>query len=100
MVNRPYWLEQIRLIWKKTPIVWLTGVRRSGKTTLCKAISEARYLNCDLPSTESLLVDPEAFFASVKQPILILDEVHQLPDPSRVLKIAADDFPRLKILAT
>jgi predicted AAA+ superfamily ATPase len=32
--------------------------------------------------------------------VVVLDEVHQLPDPSRVLKIGADAFPRLKILAT
>ena len=32
--------------------------------------------------------------------MLILDEVHQLPDPSRLLKTAADAFPNLKVLAT
>jgi len=31
---------------------------------------------------------------------LILDEIHQLSDPSRVLKIAADEFPKLRVLAT
>jgi predicted AAA+ superfamily ATPase len=31
---------------------------------------------------------------------VVFDEVHQLPDPSRLLKIGADGFPRLKILAT
>lgn len=30
----------------------------------------------------------------------MLDEVHQLPDPSRILKIAADAFPELRVLAT
>ena len=45
------------------------------------------------------LRDPE-FFRSVKQRFVVLDEVHQLPDPSRLLKIAADEFSRLKILAT
>jgi predicted AAA+ superfamily ATPase len=30
----------------------------------------------------------------------VLDEIHQLPDPSRILKIAADEFPRLRLLAT
>ena len=29
-----------------------------------------------------------------------IDEVHQLADPSRLLKIGADEFPKLKILAT
>lgn len=32
--------------------------------------------------------------------MVVLDEVHQLADPSRLLKIAADAFPNLKILAT
>lgn len=41
-----------------------------------------------------------AFFGAVGEPVLILDEVHQLPDPSRVLKIATDAFPRLRVLAT
>ncbi len=100
MINRPFWVEKIREIWKKTPIVWLSGVRRSGKTTLSKSFAEAKYLNCDLPSTAALLEDPEAFFASLERPHLVLDEVHQLTDPSRILKIAADEFPKLRILAT
>ena len=32
--------------------------------------------------------------------MLILDEVHHLDDPSRLLKIAADAYPNLKVLAT
>ena len=32
--------------------------------------------------------------------MVVFDEVHQLPDPSRLLKIGADAFPKLKILAT
>jgi hypothetical protein len=31
---------------------------------------------------------------------VVFDEVHQLPDPSRLLKIGADEFPHLQILAT
>ena len=40
------------------------------------------------------------FFRSAKQRWVVLDEVPQLPDLSQLLKIAADGFPRLKILAT
>jgi uncharacterized protein len=46
------------------------------------------------------LEKPESFFPTVQKPMIILDEVHQLADPSRVLKIGADEFPNLKILAT
>jgi len=36
----------------------------------------------------------------VGKPVVIFDEVHQLRDPSRLLKIGADAYPSLKILAT
>lgn len=100
MISRPFWLERIESCWRKAPIVWLSGVRRVGKTTLAQTLENAEFLNCDLPSSQQLLADPEAFYHSLTKTRLILDEVHQLPDPSRLLKIGADAFPKLKILAT
>ena len=100
MIERPFWRKRLDAAWKQAPVVWLTGVRRVGKTVLAQSLPEAVFLNCDLPSTAERLHDPERFFQSVKQPVVILDEVHQLPDPSRVLKIAADAFPQLRVLAT
>jgi len=93
-------MERLEGAWEKAPIVWLSGVRRVGKTTLAQELSDALLLNCDLPSSRRRLADPERFFASVEQSIVILDEVHRLEDPSWVLKIGADAFPHLKILAT
>jgi predicted AAA+ superfamily ATPase len=93
-------MDRIRRGWRHAPIVWLSGVRRVGKTSLARALSDAEFLNCDLPSTQRLLEDPETFFRSLSRPVLVMDEVHQVPDPSRVLKIAADAFPDLRILAT
>ncbi len=101
MISRPYWLMKILSAWEKRPIVWLAGVRRVGKTTLAMMIPDALYLNCDLPSDVGRLDDPEFFFRSI--PVgahVVLDEIHRLADPSRVLKIAADSFPSLRILAT
>jgi len=100
MINRPFWRERLAAAWKQAAIVWLTGPRRAGKTVLAQSLPEAEFLNCDLPSVAERLRDPESFFHSVKQPLVVFDEVHQLPDPSRLLKIGADAFPRLKILAT
>ena len=100
MIERPFWSKRLRAAWKQAPIVWLTGPRRVGKTVLAQSLGEAEFLNCDLPSVAERLRDPEAFFRAVKQRVVVLDEVHQLPDPSRLLKIGADGFPRLKILAT
>lgn len=100
MINRPFWRQKITDSWTNAPIVWLTGVRRAGKTTLCHGFPDACFLNCDLPSTVQLLQDPEAFFDSVTEKILIFDEIHQLPNPSQILKIGADAYPKLRILAT
>lgn len=100
MVERPLWLNRIRDAWQKVPVVWLCGVRRVGKTTLAKALPDTTFINCDLPEATARLAEPDLFFRSLATPALILDEVHQLPDPSRVLKIAADEFPRLRVLAT
>jgi len=102
VINRPYWIEQIRSAWNKAPIVWLSGVRRCGKTTLAGILEgeSTLYLNCDLPSVEDMVKDPEFFFRNCEKKIIIFDEIHQLKDPSRLLKIGADMFPGIKILAT
>lgn len=101
MVLRPFWINKIERAWKNRPIVWLSGVRRIGKTTLAKMINGAVYLNCDLPSVSRMVSDPESFYDSLSpNSIVIFDEVHRVEEPSRLLKIAADAYPQLKILAT
>ena len=95
------WLERIQRAWAQRSIVWLSGVRRVGKTTLARMLPDAVYLNCDLPSTLRRLADPELLLGGLAPgTVLVLDEVHRLPDPSLLLKIAADEYPSLKILAT
>jgi hypothetical protein len=100
VIHRPLWGERLAQAWKAAAVVWLTGVRRVGKTTLVRALPGATYLNCDLPSAAARLTDPESFYAGLKTKLVVLDEVHQLPDPSRVLKIGADTRPDLRIVAT
>lgn len=99
MLGRPFWVERIQRAWSHTPIAWLCGVRRSGKTTLAKDLG-ASYFNCDLPSVEDRVRDPELFYRGLTTPVVVFDEIHQLKDPTRLLKIGADQFPDLKILAT
>lgn len=101
MIERPFWIQRIYQAWEKRPIAWLSGVRRAGKTTLTQMFPRAAYQNCDLPSVGRQLFDPESFYDSLeKGTIVIFDEIHRLEDPSRLLKIAADAYPHLKVLAT
>jgi predicted AAA+ superfamily ATPase len=102
MNPRPFWLQRIEGAWREASIVWLCGVRRSGKTTLAESLGPERtlYLNCDLPTVEDRVRDPQVFFRGCAKPVVVFDEIHQLRDPARVLKIGADGFPKLRILAT
>ena len=102
MIERPYWLRRIEESWQEAPIVWLAGVRRVGKSTLALSLGPERvkYINCDLPVVEDMVRDPEFFYKNCEQPVVIFDEIHQLKDPARVLKVGADGFPHLRILAT
>lgn len=102
MIDRPYWLGRLERAWKEAPIVWLSGVRRVGKTTLAQSLGAERilYVNCDVPAVEDMVRDPVLFYRNCPQPVVVFDEIHQLPDPSRVLKIGADLFPEIRILAT
>lgn len=77
-------------------------MRRVGKTSLARLLPDAETLclNCDSPRVAQEVAAPEFFFSRFKLPIVIFDEVHQLPVPTRLLKIAADEFPRLKVIAT
>jgi hypothetical protein len=101
MIERSLWLERVRQAWTQRSVVWLSGVRRVGKTTIARMLPEAVYLNCDLPSAVRALEDPELFLSTqAADAVLVFDEVHRIEDPSRLLKIAADEYPHLKVLAT
>jgi predicted AAA+ superfamily ATPase len=101
MITRPYWLDRITHLWTQESIIWLSGVRRVGKTSLCRQIPGGRYFNCDLPSVQRQMADPEFFLAQQsRETPLLLDEVHRIADPAIALKIAADEYPHLRILAT
>ena len=64
-------------------------------------LKESVHINCDLPSNQRKLQDPESFYESQSSDqIIVFDEIQKLEDPSIVLKIGADEYPRIKILAT
>jgi len=100
IVKREFWLQRIYDAWNRVPIVWLTGVRRAGKITIAKQIESSHYLNCDLPSVQRILEEPERLLRSISASTIIFDEIHQLDNPSQILKICADEYAHIKVLAT
>lgn len=100
MVRRGQWVRLIEAAWRERPIVWLSGVRRVGKTCLGQSLPASEYFDCELPRARQAMADPQGFWEGRRGPHVILDEVHRLPNPSELLKIAADHFPNLRVLGT
>jgi predicted AAA+ superfamily ATPase len=100
MVQREFWLERLERAWRARSVLWLAGVRRAGKTCLCQSLEEIEYFDCELPRTRRQMDDPEGFLGGLRGRRIVLDEVHRLVNPSELLKIAADHYPDVQILAT
>ena len=100
MVKRHYWIDQLEGAWKRRSVVWLSGVRRAGKTFLSQSLRDVEYFDCELPRVRRMIDDPEGFLQGVRGRRIVLDEIHRLERPSEILKIAADHFPDTRILAT
>jgi hypothetical protein len=100
MVKRRFWLSLIERSWREKSIVWLAGVRRAGKTCLCQSLPNVEYFDCELPRVRRMMEDPQGFLDSLGKERVVLDEVHRLGNPSELLKIAADHYPGIHVLAT
>ena len=100
MVRRVYWINLIEDAWQRRSVIWLAGVRRVGKTHLCKSLPGVEYFDCELPRTRRIMDDPEGFLEGLRGRRIVLDEIHRLDNPSELLKIAADHFADIKIIAT
>jgi uncharacterized protein len=100
MVRRSFWIGVLERAWHRRSVLWLAGVRRAGKTFLCRSLDDVEYFDCELPRTRALMEDAEGFLRERQGRRIVLDEVHRLANPSELLKIAADHFPDTQILAT
>ena len=100
MWRRARWQERIEQAWARKSVLWLMGVRRTGKTVLCQSLPDTEYLDCEQPSTRRRLADPEQFLAGASGKRIVLDEIHRLDQPAELLKIAADHHRDVRLLAT
>jgi len=100
MVNRDSWKKRIEKAWKSRSVIWLAGVRRAGKTCLTQSLDNVEYFDCELPRVRQTMEDPQDFWDGLKGNRVILDEIHRLDNPSQLLKIAADHYPTIQVLAT
>lgn len=98
--TRTYWLDKVETAWERRSVLWLSGVRRVGKTVLCQSLDQIEYFDCELPRVRQQLEDPQSFLENMRGKRIVLDEIHRLANPSQLLKIAADHFPATRVIAT
>jgi predicted AAA+ superfamily ATPase len=77
------------------PAVGLLGPRQVGKTTLALSLAAERtnqsiYLDLELPSDRAKLSDPELYLAQHENKLVILDEIHRLPEIFKTLRSLID----------
>ena len=66
-----------------SPAVALLGPRQVGKTTLAQEVGEARsslYLDLESEADRAKLTEPELYLSAHEDKLVILDEVHRVPE--------------------
>ena len=100
--------NQIEKTLFKGKIIIIYGARQVGKTTLCKEIlkkypQNSKYINCELLQNKIALETTndkklKDFLGNTK--LVVLDEAQKIKDIGLILKIIADTFPEIQIIAT
>jgi predicted AAA+ superfamily ATPase len=103
MIKRELYMNVWRELSAAKSMVFLTGPRQTGKTTLAEAIghdfANRVYFNWDFPESKALLTSQPTFFEQVKRkdasvPLVVLDEIHKYKDWKNYLKGIYDKFHR------
>lgn len=96
-ISRELEFEVIRCL-DAFPAVAVLGPRRSGKSTLARAITSKRKdsisLDLERPSDLNKLTDPELFLDLHREKLVCLDEIQRRPDLFAVLRSVIDERAR------
>lgn len=88
-----YATTEIEAALKRQAAVALIGPRQVGKTTLALTIGhtlEALYLDLEDRDDRNRLANPALFFESVEERLVILDEIHRMPELFETLRGVID----------
>ena len=101
MESRELYTKIWRELASDKSMIFLSGPRQAGKTTLARMIAasfaNSLYFNWDIPRQRTLLIDDPTFFEDVERrdattPLIIFDEIHKYRDWKNYLKGVYDGF--------
>lgn len=101
MIKRPVYMKIWDELSKDKNMVFLSGPRQVGKTTLASRISgtftNSLYFNWDIMDQRSQLVNDPTFFTGLKRkdnslPLVIFDEIHKYKNWKNYLKGIFDQY--------
>ena len=91
---REHDLSRVRLLLREFPVVALLGARQVGKTTLARQLAAAysepvAWFDLEDPADLARLDDPGLELRPLEG-LVVLDEIHRLPDIFQLLRVLAD----------
>lgn len=90
--------EEIRAALGRQAVVALLGPRQAGKTTLARAIAErsdAIVLDLESTADRDQLADLPLFVRANEDRLVVLDEIHKMPEIFAELRVLVDEGRRL-----
>ncbi len=110
MLIRKSYLKAWQELSSEKNMVFLSGPRQSGKTTLSKLLTDSfknsLYFNWDIPTDRALLFENPNFFEKVERkdasiPLIVFDEIHKYKNWKNYLKGVYDQhYSNYKFLVT
>lgn len=97
LVNRNTYNLVKKALSRQAAVV-LIGPRQVGKTTLALEVCQdlgAIYLDLEANADRSKLLDPDLFLSQYQDRLVILDEIHRMPDLFRTLRVLIDRARRV-----
>ena len=101
MLPRELFIQTWQELAQEKGMIFLSGPRQSGKTTLAKIIAasftNSLYFNWDIPEHRTRFLRDHRFFEGVERkdataPLIIFDELHKYRDWKNALKGIYDEF--------
>lgn len=92
MLQRTYYLNQVRTAIGRSPVTALLGPRQCGKTTLARQVAEhqsATFFDIESVPDRRRLQNPELVLGGLAG-LVVLDEIQEMPELYPVLRILVD----------